>query len=150
MILSGQTIEQVVQSGQMSIDPFQKENLRGASYTFTLGSKLRIPKKMPLVSLETGITFDEIKIEDKGFILEPNQFVLGFTQEILSLKNTFTCTLSARGSCAQIGLNVLLSSTFAEPDTNSVMIIEIYNASQNPILLKPGMPIVKGIFTRIE
>ena len=54
--------------------------------------------------------------------------------------------LSTRGSCAQVGLNVLLSDTFAEPDTDCQLALAISNSSKSPILLFENMHIVKGIF----
>ncbi len=150
MILSGETIRRAVDDGSIGIAPFLTENIKEASYTFTLSADIRIPRKMPMVSLESDAVADELTIDSAGFILDPNMFILGYTQEKLTLNGKFGCMLSARGSCAQIGLNVLLSSTFAEPDTDGKIILEIHNAASSPILLTPGMKIVKGIFFRVE
>ncbi len=146
MLLNKESLLNAYKEGLLTIEPFHEANLKDASYTFTLGSMLRIPKNADLILAEKKLEFDDHELTVDGFILQPNQFVLGYTQEKLSLKNAYGCFLSARGSCAQIGLNVLLSSTFAEPDTDSVLTLEIHNASPNPILLQPRLKIVKGIF----
>ncbi len=140
----------MVTGGEIGIVPFQATNIRPASYVFTLGTKLRIPKTVSVVSVETGIAYDEVEIPADGYILQPNQFVLGFTREALTLNGKFACLLNARASCAQVGLDTLLSSTLAEPDTDGIMIIEMHNASASPILLTPGMGIAKGVFYRLE
>ena len=150
MILSSSSIEQAIAHGEIGITPFEKENLKGASYTFTLGSKIRIPKIGVTTSVDTKAPSDEHEMDSTGFILEPGKFILGVTRESLALNGKFGCFLSVRGSCAQIGLNALLSSSFAEPDTDNPQILEIQNASQNPIRLYTRMKIVKGIFMRIE
>lgn len=150
MILSGGKIREEVLDNAIGIVPFQVENLKDASYTFTLSSKIRCPQQASIVSLETDNLSDDLEIGPDGFVLDPNAFILGYTEENLKLNGKFGCFFSARGSCAQIGLNLLLSSTFAEPDTDGKITLEIHNASNSPILLRAGMKIVKGIFLRVE
>jgi len=84
-----------------------------------------------------------------GYVLNPGDFLLGFTAEHLDLKGKFACFLGARGSCAQAGLSVLLSSDFAEPDTDNPIILEIGNAGRCPIRINTGLRIVKGIFVPV-
>lgn len=48
MVLSSRFIQSAVQKGDLKITPFDENNLKSASYTFTLSSKLLIPKKDPL------------------------------------------------------------------------------------------------------
>lgn len=133
MILSGASIERAVENGELGIDPFVKDNLKAASYTFTLGSKLTVNGSEQMIGAE-------------GYTLEPNGFLLGYTQEKLSLRGKYGCFLSTRGSIAQMGLSVLLGSSFAEPDTDQVVTLEIHNVSGAPIRLEVGMKLVKGVF----
>ena len=149
MILSNNAIKEAVSKGDMLIAPFDENNLKSASYTFTLSPKILIPEKVPLVIINGEQKREEIVIGIEGFILHPGEFVLGLTAERLSLKNKYVCFLSARGSCAQAGLSVLLSSIFAEPDTDNQIILEIHNTSSSPIKLEIGMKIVKGVFMQM-
>ena len=82
--------------------------------------------------------------------MQPGEFVIGFTTETLTLNGKFGCFLSARGSCAQIGLSVLIGSNFAEPDTDNPQALEMVNVSKLPIKLVVGMPIAKGIFSPLN
>jgi deoxycytidine triphosphate deaminase len=43
MILSDADILQFIQSGNIRIDPFDPSALKGASYTLTLGARLKYP-----------------------------------------------------------------------------------------------------------
>lgn len=150
MILSSSSIQAAVQKGDLGIAPFDEKNLKGASYTFTLADKLLIPKKSELLTVSSECEREEMTIGSDGYVLQPGDFVLGFTKEHIALNNKFACFLGTRGSCAQIGLNVLLGSDFAEPDTDNNIILEIHNAGNSSIKLEAGMMIVKGIFARIE
>lgn len=150
MILSSQSIKEAIQKSELKIASFDENNLKSASYTFTLADKLLIPKRVPLIIINGEQERQEITIGSDGCLLQPGDFVLGFTAEHLSLKGNFACFLSARGSCAQVGLSVLLSSVFAEPDTDNAIILEIHNVGNSPIKLEAGMKIVKGIFMEVK
>ncbi|MBM3256707.1 MAG: hypothetical protein FJY98_00020 [Candidatus Liptonbacteria bacterium] len=151
MILSGETIKKYVREGLFEINPFSEKNLKGASYTFTLDSKLlRLRDGQKLLRADKKPDYEEIEISNDGYILKPGEFILGFTKEKLKLNDKFACSLSSRGSCAQIGLDILLGSSFAEPDTNNSQTLEIFNVSGSSIVLFRDMPIVKGIFIPID
>jgi deoxycytidine triphosphate deaminase len=150
MILSRKKIQETLAGGILNITPFTESNLKEASYTFTLNKKaLKLASNQVL---EVGIkpAQEPLTIPKRGYSLQPGEFLIGYTKEKLSLNGAFACQLSARGSCAQIGLNVLLSDTFAEPDTNGTLALAINNASNLPILLFEDMKIVKGIFLEIQ
>ena len=150
MLLSGDLIQKAVGKGDLLIESFNEKNLKQASYTFTLSSKLLIPKAAALLKIGGKPEHEEISIGSDGFVLNPGDFVLGYTAEHLALKNKYACFLSTRGSCAQAGLSILLGSDFAEPDTDNPLVLEIHNVSNSPIKLEAGMKIVKGIFVRVK
>lgn len=146
MILSDTVIQTAVRQGDLRIEPFSEDHLKGASYTFTLSPRLSIPKPVPLIVINGEQAHEEIEMGSEGYVLASGEFVLGYTAEHLALQSKYGCFLSTRGSCAQAGLSVLLSSSFAEPDTDNAIILEIHNASGSPLKLTAGMKIVKGIF----
>jgi deoxycytidine triphosphate deaminase len=133
MVLSKTAITRAIDEGKLSIDPLNISNLKEASYTFTLSDRIKTHGQ-------------EISISNEGYNLEPGEFLLAYSAETLDLKNNYCCMLSARGSVAQMGINVLLGSNFCEPDTNSSIAIEIHNTSDKTYRLEKGMSIMKGIF----
>lgn len=149
MIRSRQSIRAAVVRGDLGIDPFNEANVKEASYTLTLAPMLRLLQKTTELHVGHAPAYTETPIPSEGYVLQPNQFVLAYTKERIALKGKYACTLSARGSCAQVGLNILLGSTFAEPDTDSALVLEIANVSGMPIRLMAGMKVVKGIFTDV-
>jgi dCTP deaminase len=150
MILSAQQIKQAVQEGKIGIDLFNEANIKDASYTFTLDSKIHSIEEYQTLRANIKPRYVESTIPDEGYLLEPGQFILGFTKEKLTLNGKYACLLSARGSCAQIGLNILLGSHFAEPDTDRKQTLEISNVAKSPIILFRDMSIVKGIFMPVD
>ena len=147
MILSGASIAQAVKNGDFTIEPFDSAKLKGASYTFTLAPKLLILKKGDVLTPDSTPQYQEIVMGNDGYVLEPGAFAVGFTMEKLSLNGKYVCFLSNRASCAKLGLNVLLGSDFAEPDTDNPQTLEMHNAGTNPIKLEAGMKIAKGVFS---
>ncbi len=150
MILSSSSIQAAVRNSELGITPFDESNLKGASYTFTLSPKLLIPKKVELLIVGGECERYQFTMGPDGYILQPGEFVLGFTAEHLALRDRYACFLGTRGSCAQLGLSVLLSSSIAEPDTDNAIILEIHNAGNSPIRLEAGMKIMKGAFMPVS
>lgn len=148
-ILSKQSIQRAIVDGTLTINPFDTSLLKEASYTFTLDSAIHIPSGNTTVKPGT-MNYTEKIIPEGGYTLQPGEMILGYTHETITLNKTYACVLSVRRSCASVGLNVLLSDTFVEPDTDGKLTLEIINVGPVPIVLMTGLPIIKGIFTRIE
>mgnify|MGYP001577591374 CR=1 FL=1 len=115
------------------------QNLKLVSYNFTLDS-----------TLKSSVAGEEINIPAEGYLLVPGAFVLGRTRETINLNNKFICILGTRSSVAQQGVDVLQSSTIAEPDSNGQFTLEISNNGMQDVILRAGERIVKGIFSRVE
>lgn len=151
MILSRGEILANINTGRISIDPFDPSLLKDSSYTFTLSSEYFEYEK-------TGEVIDFLSdsppriqksIPPGGLYLNPGAFILCKTAEHLRLGPDVSCFLSARGSCAQVGLSVLHSSNYAEPRTEQHLLLEVSNAGPFSIRLTAGIPMVKGIFMPI-
>lgn len=136
MILSKDSILKAVKDGVIGIAPFTEENLKEASYTFTLAPKLLVRGS-------------EVTMDEEGYELQPKKFVVGYTNEKLVLNGKYGCILSTRGSVAQKGVAALLSDQYCEPDTDNIIALAIYNASHTPYKLEVGLKIVKGIFAPV-
>ncbi|HVM73735.1 MAG TPA: hypothetical protein VMU13_02570 [Candidatus Paceibacterota bacterium] len=150
MILSQGKILEALKNGALSIIPFIEGNLKEASYTFTLGNKLRKLKTAKELDSRNDPDFEEIELTSKGYLLQPQDHILGTTTEHLSLRGNFACILSTRATIAQLGLDVSQGSIYCEPDTDNPLTLEISNSSTIPVRLFPGIKIVKGIFVTIQ
>jgi len=139
MFLSSEQIKKAIEAGDLIISSFLEDNLKPASYNFTLDSVLKDP-----------VSGKEITISEQGYKLAPGAFILGRTKETVNLNNKFICILSTRSSLAQKGVDVLQSSTIAEPDTDGQFKLEISNRGNREVVLMPGERIVKGIFSPIR
>lgn len=150
MILSNESVETAIQKGDLIIDPFNPEMLKRASYTFTLGSSYLEQEGSGLTDLRKGDpTFIE-KALGEEYIFEPGTFRVFLTDEKIALPGDIACFLSTRGHIAQLGIDFLQTSIFCEPEKAVHQIkLEARNVGSRSVLLKPGMPIVKGIFLKV-
>lgn len=150
MVLSDIDIRQHCEDGKIVIDPFIASNLKAGSYTFTLSSLIFKPKPQEVIDLsDPQVEHEVIQMKDEGYILQPGDFVVGFTQEKITLPGGLYCILGTRGSRAQLGLDVLQSSTLVEPGSSNQLALEMCNHSKSPIRLRHGDRIVKGIFLQL-
>jgi dCTP deaminase len=136
----------------LRIEPFDPSLLKGASYTLRIGGSVRLPRSTcgVLDTRSAPPEFDEIQFGDEGYVIEPAQFLIATSLEFVELGPNIACILSGRGSCARLGLNVLQSSSFAEPVTRQHLDFEISNASATPVRIWAGMPAVKAVFLDVS
>jgi deoxycytidine triphosphate deaminase len=149
MFFSDQKIQSLVQAGEISIEFFNPQNLKGASYTFTLDSKVRLLKGKNFLDSRVIAEFDEVEIAEDGYELKPNDFAVFYTKERVKLNGKYLCILSTRSTIAHMGLDVIQSSFLAEPDTDNQFSLEITNRGPFPVRLFKGVKIVKGIFCSV-
>jgi|SRR3989344_228348 len=152
MILKKEEIKKAVQSGEITIDPFDKNMLKAGSYTFTLGNKFRKLKSKEFIDLRKDVQdFEEFEISEDGYMIQPGEFIICHTKEKLKLADTITCFLSMRGAVAQTGLDALHCEIFCEPGGGwgGKLMLETTNRGPNPIKLFLGVKIIKGVFIKI-
>lgn len=76
-------------------------------------------------------------------------FIIARTLETITLSPKLCAFMEGRSSLARLGLSIEQSSTFIEPGSNNKMVLEIYNASSENIVLKHGQPIAKLFVVRV-
>jgi len=149
MILSREKIIECVESEEFSIEPFTPANLKAGSYMFTLDSRFKRVREDGDIDSRHDPELEESEISEGGTLLNPGKFAIFYTKEKVTLNGNYACILSTSSSCAQMGLDVLQGSIYAEPDTDNQFALEIFNAGEHSIRLFPGTRIVKGVFIKV-
>ena len=80
MILSDKRILEEMDKGTIKIEPYNREDLGSNSYDVHLGKNLATYDNNVL-DAKAHNTISHFEIPDEGFVLEPNAFYLGVTQE---------------------------------------------------------------------
>lgn len=168
MMLSYQSIAQKIAEGEISIVPYNHLNIGPASYDLTLGNSFievrpevtnveictsdsippqfrgvsggSIPtrKKVRVRSMDEGYPEHKIEVsEGKGIILPPKGFVLATTEEYIKASPKYALYVEGRSSIGRMGLQVQ-NAGFVDPGFEGQITLELFNASDVPIALKPG------------
>lgn len=153
-MLSDKDIVKAINEGLLSIAPFDKKHLRPAGISFHLGKEILVPKPTKLIDLKKNddLAYDKAEItEDKPFIIQPQQFVLGHTEEILSVSTKLGFIIEGRSTLARLGISVEQSATIVDPGHHERPItLEIYNCGPSPVTLYRGMSIAKGLVFKLS
>ena len=152
MLLGKDRILEEIRLGRVRIEPFDMSLVGPASIDLRLGKFVRVPSS---TEIDIGEPFDyrehseKVDISD-GFTLEPGKLVLGITMERITLPNDIGGWLSSRSRFARIGLATHITAPFIQPGVSNHQVLEIYNSSSHPIILRPGIPICQLVLEEAE
>lgn len=148
-MLRRSVIADLVASGEVGIEPFQEVQLRGASYVLRLGRRFRrwLPGNaaVRLWSPSAAVAALAPPEEADVITLNPGDFVLGCTLELISLPNDIAGQISPLSHVARFGLSITCGADLVNPGfgcgTPSRLALELYNHNSRPLELRSGMPV---------
>ncbi|MEM0200780.1 MAG: dCTP deaminase [Candidatus Micrarchaeaceae archaeon] len=151
MILSDYDLENMIRTSRLSIKPFKKDVIRENGIDF------RLADEVARHNTKLGVDFvlDPSKEEDvkKEYILEKNkkeiiinshEQVLMSTIEYLKMPDNVMGFVELRSTWARHGL--IMPPTIIDAGFSGNITLEVFNASSNAILLKPGLRFAHIIF----
>lgn len=149
-MLTDKEIKKIVKNKRVTIEPYDENLIGPSSYDLRLGPVLLKPKDGVVVDLrseEKRPEYDRIEIPDEGYVLGPNEFVLGQTLEFIGTDSDVGCIIDGRSTIARLGLTVHQTAMVINPGVAShIITLEIFNASQFYVVLFKEMPIAKLMF----
>lgn len=155
MILTRDEILKEMEKGRIGVEPFDSGAIGPASIDLRLGREIRIfspmPTVLPIVSTSDyrDITY-KLELPESGYIIKPNELVLGITEERITLPGDIAGWLSSRSRFARLGLMVHISAPFMQPGISNRQVLEILNTGPNYLKLVPGQYICQFVFERCE
>lgn len=149
-------IEQAMREGSLLVEPYDRKNLGPASYDLTLDKLFRRPtwgvEDLDVADLQPGhTTLVENSVDHEGndvIVLNPGDFLLGTTVEVVRLGRNVAARVEGRSSVGRLGLLVHTTAGFIDPGFEGQITLELYNCSPWTIALRPGMRIAQLAFTR--
>ena len=146
MILSKEAILKEVKLGNLKIEPFDSNNIKGSSIDLTLDNKFRMFYRD--VESDDYRKYSKLITKDE-IILEPGDFILGITKEKITLKN-LCGWLQGRSTYARIGLGIHVTANFVHPGVSNKQVLEIKNLNNYKIKINAGMKICQLMVERVE
>ena len=149
MILSDQTIKDLIQTEDLSITPISDEQIQPASVDCTLGThflKIKDSQKTHL-DFNSPIEYDDIKSD--SIVMPAHSFLLATTNEYLTLPNNITAFVEGRSSIGRMGL-FIQNAGWVDAGFEGRITLELYNANSLPIVLTSGRRICQLVFCMMD
>jgi len=161
MILSDRDIKKAISEGRLGFEsPYGIDNvlsnIKGCSVDFRLGNDFKIYEHASLVMLDPN-NKDAVPPtrhfhveDDKPFIVQPGEFVLGITAEKILVPEDMVVLIEGRSSLGRLGLIIHSTAGFINPGFEGKITLEITNINRLPIALYPGMRIGQFIVNQLS
>lgn len=150
-MLSDFNIDMGQRFGALNIDPYNPELLGPCSYDVTLGDGytfLNYPHQIDPLNPPKEGKYIHFKLSQ--CVLGPKEFLLGHTNEVVTLGDSVAAQLEGKSSLGRLGLLVHVTAGFIDPGFSGQITLELHNVSENPILLTAGMPIGQLVFHQLD
>jgi len=154
-VLSDGTILALVQAGRLRIEPWDPAMVQPASVDVRLGDSFRVFHNHRTAAIDlndppAGLT-EQVSIgEGEAFVIHPGEFVLGRTQERVSLPDDVVSRIEGKSSVGRLGLIVHATAGFVDPGFEGTLTLEITNLTRVPIKLYAGKPIAQLSFMALD
>ena len=149
MILSDETLRQMIADGSLAVDPLEEIQIQPASIDLTLGSHfLKMDEHTEAaITLDASIGYEEFDRDE--IVIPPHSFLLAVTREFIRLPNDVTAFVEGRSSIGRIGL-FIQNAGWVDPGFEGTITLELYNANRLPIRLQSGRRICQLVFARMD
>lgn len=134
-------IEEQMERGRIKIEgspallPGEPPYLQPVSWELTLGPEMEIG-----YGVGTSVV---------SYWLKPGEFILGHTNEVVTLSDDVAAELVGKSTLGRKGLAVHVTAGLIDPGFSGQIVLEMYNHSQWDIELTPGMRICQLKFENV-
>src|SRR6266516_779441 len=155
MILSDRDIRAHVESGRITIDPFDPACVQPSSVDLHVDSQFRVfaTSRYPFIDVREEMPdlteLVEVK-PDEPFILHPGEFVLGSTMERVAIPDDLVARLEGKSALGRLGLLIHSTAGYVDPGWDGNLTLELSNVANLPITIYYGMKIGQISFQRMS
>lgn len=149
MILSDQTIRQMLDERTLTITPLNPEQIQPASVDIRLGCTFSVVEDTSsgIITLDNSICYKTIEADT--YLILPGQFVLATTMEYFKLPDDLTAFVEGRSSLGRMGL-FIQNAGWVDPGFRGEITLELYNANRFAIELRAGRRIGQLVFAKMD
>ncbi|MDO8106264.1 dCTP deaminase [Isoptericola sp. b441] len=155
MLLSDRDIKAELDSGRITLDPYEPVMIQPSSIDVRLDRFFRLFDNHKYAVIDPAQEQPDLThlVEpdgDEPFILHPGEFVLGSTYEAVTLPDDVAARLEGKSSLGRLGLLTHSTAGFIDPGFTGHVTLELSNVATLPIKLWPGMKIGQLCFFRLS
>ena len=154
MLLSDRDIRKEIDSGRITLEPWDPEMVQPSSVDVRMDRYFRVFENHRYPHIDPAEEQPDLTrlVEtpgDEAFILHPGEFALGATFEQISLPDDVAARLEGKSSLGRLGLLTHSTAGFIDPGFSGHVTLELSNVATLPIKLWPGMKIGQLCFFRL-
>lgn len=146
MIFTDKKILESIASGEIVIEPFNREYLGTNSYDVHLGKYLAIYKDH-ILDARRHNQIEYLEIPESGFVLHPNTLYLGVTEEYTETHNSVPF-LEGKSSVGRLGIDIHATAGKGDVGFCNTWTLEI--SCTHPVRVYAGMPIGQLIYFKVD
>lgn len=146
MILSDKRILEEIEKGNIKIVPYNREDLGSNSYDVHLGEHLA-EYDDEVLDAKKHNKIHHFDIPDEGYVLMPNKFYLGVTQEYTET-HAHVPFLEGKSSTGRLGIDIHATAGKGDVGFCGNWTLEI--SVKQPVRIYKGMPIGQLIYFPVE
>lgn len=145
---------QIAHLGETLVQPFYQDCVEPASLDLHLAREFLVPDiaNVRCIDLAAPVDFMRYVYVDNsdGYVLHPGEFILGVTEETITLPNNMVAKIEGKSSLGRLGLMVHVTAGFIDPGFRGPITLEMKNLLQVPIVLRPGKKICQLAFAWLD
>lgn len=142
MVLNDREIRALLKQRELVLTPFEDELLQPASVDLRLDRFARIIKtdsrEIDLRDINHSEVYEDIVIEDKGYVIPPHAHLIGQTLEHMTIPTACKAGIEQRSSLIRLGITV--TSSLINPGYAGNLPLLILNATGRAIRIFAGIP----------
>ncbi|MDD4319396.1 MAG: dCTP deaminase [Candidatus Peribacteraceae bacterium] len=160
MILSDRDIRKALEKGLLKVESSQPElfrHIHASSMDLRLGNVFKLYEHSKFAILDpkkpetfTGNMRTITVTEGEPFIVQPGEFVLGVTQETITVPDDLVVRVEGRSSLGRLGIIIHSTAGFVDPGFSGTITLEISNLNRLPVALYPGMRVCQIAFEQMS
>ena len=145
MVLSDRSIREALAAGTIVIDPFDDSCIQPSSVDLHVDQYFRLFRNHTSRVIDVREDQEDltelVDIGEEPLILHPGEFVLGSTQEKVTLPADLVARLEGKSSLGRLGLLIHSTAGFVDAGWDGHLTLELSNVANLPITVYPGMKI---------
>ena len=153
-VLTRDAILAEMEAGNLSITPFELDQLGAASIDLTLGEEIRViqggARPIDVIADSDYRNHTGVQRLDEPYVLEPGCTIHGITRERIRLPGDLCGFLEGRSRFARLGLMIHVTSAFVQPGVDNRQVLEMSNVSGHPLRIHPGVRLCQIVLMRTE
>lgn len=125
--------------------------LQPSSIDLHLGSAIKIPRVDNDMDHRPGdVEYSTVDLRKTKFVIEPRAFILGHTEEKISMPSDLAAQVDGRSTWGRMGLGVHVTAGYIDPGFVGQITLEIFNNSPNLLELRYGDRLCQLIFFQMS